>query len=519
MKNIFLTSFALFLLVIFGCTPKIPLELEEIHQTQYATAWSKLDNYPAKYGRSDDLHFFTPNEGFVINSQGYLSYTKDGGENWEIVHENEGTFFRCILFNNRNEGWLGTIGTDDPLLSSRDTTALYQTTDGGETWSPVSFIGPTPKGLCGLFKVNDKMIVGTGRVRGPSYFIKTMDSGKTWYSYDLNHLAGSLISTYFFDEKRGLLIGGTTNDKENSRSLVLETLDGGMSWDTIYLSEQIGEYPWKFAFPNEKEGYISIQRNIREGRFYHLQTKDGGRTWEEVVHSPDYYYVQGIGFINEDIGWMGGSNRWTYETRDGGETWNKKQNIGNGFNNFQTFGDSLVYGVGFGVFKNPDVQSKGMNLQKTSYRDGSLRATFMIKEGRRNGVATFYHPNGTIAAKGKYKNNFKQGKWTYFDEQGQLTATSKNNGSVFPISEKDAARIVGDYQTESGGIRSIFMEDGKFYSQRKEGRKFQIFPESPSHFFYDIDADVTIEFIKNDQGEVTHSISYQNGGFSRATKL
>ena len=339
------------ILFLTTCNRKTVQPLQEIQKSEPAYVWSKLDNYPIKTGRTDDLFFFDPSTGFVINSSGYLVYTEDGGVNWEVAYEDKGTFFRCMAFKNRQEGWLGNIGTDDPYLRSKDSIPLYETVDGGQNWKPVTFIGPQPKGLCGLQKVNDQVIVGCGRVRGPSFFIKTTDGGKSWNSYDLNHVAGSLIAPYFFDESHGFLIGGTTNDKLNCQSLVLETHDGGTNWDTVYISEQKGEYCWKFSFPTKDIGFISIQRNVKEGRFYHLQTTDGGQTWKEVEHSPGPYYVQGIGFINSKRGWIGGSSGETFETQDGGQTWLSRDDIGNGFNNFQFFGDTLAYGVGFGVFK------------------------------------------------------------------------------------------------------------------------------------------------------------------------
>ncbi len=60
--------------------------------------------YPINNGRSDDLHFFDDDTGFVINSGGYLSFTEDGGISWKVIHENKGTFFRCITFVNRQNG-------------------------------------------------------------------------------------------------------------------------------------------------------------------------------------------------------------------------------------------------------------------------------------------------------------------------------------------------------------------------------------------------------------------------------
>ena len=516
------TSLVLLFLVILSlhsCTPKLANPLQNIQAVEYSTSWQELKAYPVERGRSDDLHFFDPLTGFVINSQGYLSYTEDGGESWEIVFAKKGSFFRCITFKNRQEGWLGTLGPDDPYLPSRDLVALYETKDGGKTWSPVQFIGPDPKGLCGLHKINDQVIVGTGRVRGPSYFIKTTDGGKTWYSYDLNHLAGSLIATYFMDEAHGFLIGGTTKDKENSRSMVLETLDGGTSWDTIYLSEQTGEYPWKFSFPSPERGYISIQRNVRDGRFYHLQTEDGGKHWREVEHTPSYYYVQGIGFIDENIGWIGGSQTWTYETRDGGNSWKKFKEIGEGFNNFQFFGDSLAYGVGFGVYKNSDVQAQVKDFQKTYYANGQLRGHYTIKDNKRNGYAFTQHPNGTIASQGRFKDNLKHGKWKYYNEDGHAINKVKTKYGTSKVNDQRIQEYLGAYKTKDGSIRRILLENGQLYSQRGNGRKLPMFPETGNRFFYGFNTDITIEFVSDGSGEISHSITFQDGKYSTAMKM
>ncbi len=519
LSSILLTVIFTFLILLNqSCSVKLPKELQEIQNTQYTTSWEELRNYPIKRGRSDDLHFFSPLEGFVINSQGYLSYTKDGGDTWKIVYENKGTFLRCISFKNRDEGWIGTIGTDDKHLRSNDTIPMYETKDGGKSWSPVKFIGPTPKGLCGLQKVTDNMIVGTGRVRGPSFFIKTMDGGLTWHSYDLNHLAGSLISAHFIDENHGFIIGGTTQDKKNSRSLVLETFDSGATWDTIFLSDQIGEYPWKFSFPSKNIGYISIQRNNREGRTYYLATKDGGKTWSEQSYSRDYYYTQGIGFIDEKTGWIGGSNSATYETRDSGNSWKKIKNVGRGFNNFQFFGDSLAYGVGFGVFKFSKNSKK--KFQKEYYADGSLRGKYEIKRnGKRAGAAKIFYPSGKLKSQGSYKNNLKDKNWKYYDESGNLITESSLKDGIHKLSKKDLEAFVGTYELERGGYRKIILEDQQLYSQKEEGNKLPIFSENKNLFYFGFNPDITIEFIKNDKNEMIKTKTYQRGQYSFANKV
>jgi len=498
-----------------ACHPKLAIPLQEMQAKQYATGWRKIDAYPIPNGRSDDLHFFNKNKGFIINSNGYLSYTEDGGDSWEIRHENLGTFFRCIRFKNEKEGWLGTIGTDDVHLPSQDSIALYETSDSGFTWTPVSFVGPTPKGLCGLQVVNDKFVVGCGRVRGPSYFIKTEDGGDTWYSYNMDHLAGSLIAAYFFDEQHGLLLGGTTRDKKNCRSLVLKTRDGGMNWDTVYLSKQVGEYPWKFEFTSDKKGFISVQRNIKTGKFYHLQTENGGDSWREVIHSPDYYYVQGIGFIDEQIGWMGGSRGQTYETRDGGQSWNKLSGIGSGFNNFQFF-KPLAYGVGFGVYKSDDVMKSDRAPQRIFYNNDTLKLEAKMQDGRRNGLARYFHPNGKLEAEGHFKNNLKTGRWNYYGTEGQLLTSVRTRNGTARVSKKQLQKYIGSYRTEYGDFRNITLTDGILYTQRDGGDKLPVFPETSHRFFYAFNTDIIIEFIENDI--ITHARIRQNGEWTTAVR-
>ena len=516
------TIFAILLLLtilVTSCSPKISPHLKKIQETKYANSWEKVQSYPVKIGRSDDLHFFDEKTGFVINSQGYLSYTEDGGDTWEIVHENEGTFFRCITFKNRQEGWLGTIGTDEPLLGSRDSIALYETKDGGTSWSPVEFIGPTPKGLCGLQKVSDDVIVGCGRVRGPSYFIKTTDGGETWYSQNLDHVAGSLIAAHFFDASHGLLIGGTTRDKKNCRSMVLETENGGTTWDTIYLSEQQGEYPWKFAFPTKEKGYISIQRNVRDGRFYHLQTNDGGKSWQEVEHTPDYYYVQGIGFANKDIGYMGGTRGKTYETRDGGITWTPYRDIGDGFNNFQFFENGSAYGVGFGVFKCENVNKTSDQVKKQYYDSGEIKGKYAIENGKRNGLARTFHINGKVASQGFYKDNLKIKKWHFYDKEGQLIEEAKMKNGIAKISKKQLIKFEGSYKTSDGVVRKVFLKDNILHIQRNTDNPLPIIPESTSQFYYAFNSNVKIQFFTDTENNIIKAAILQNGRITEAKKI
>ena len=72
-------------------------------------------------------------------------------------------------------------------------------------------------------------------------------------------------------------------------------------------------------FPSKNVGYVSLQRNY-ESPIYFLKTVDGGATWDEMLFMNDYYFIQGIGFIDENLGWMGGNSSYpTFVTTDGGQ--------------------------------------------------------------------------------------------------------------------------------------------------------------------------------------------------------
>ena len=512
-------------LVLFGfiasCSPKIPSTFKEQQELHYSRSWKKMDSYPMKFGRTDDLHFFNPDRGFVISSEGKMFLTEDGGETWELKFEKEmESFFRCLTFRDSLNGWMGTLGTGDNALRSDDPTIMYETHDGGESWSPTEFDGPYPGGLCGLQTVSDKVIVGCGRVRGPSYFIKSTDGGATWKSYDMNHLAGSLIAPYFYDENHGMLIGGTTQDKIECRSLILETFDGGATWDTMYVSKQKGEYCWKVSYPSEKRGFISIQRNVEDGYTYCLQTEDGGKTWFENFVTEGQYYVQGVGFINENLGWLGGSTGFTMETRDGGKTWMKMVDIGSGFNKFQFFGDSLAYGTGFGVFKMKNPKPLPNSPQKDYFENGKLASNVFYKNGLKHGHAEYYYENGTLKSHGSYNQNLRSGKWTFFNENGEVLNKIKFKNGQAKISKETYKDFIGSYRVRADRERIITLENGKLYSKLSgSSTKFEIYPISTTEFIYENEPRIQVEFVRDEDGKVTHHLMRNRGRESRAEKM
>lgn len=310
--------------------------------------WVELESSPF-VARHNDASFVSAGTGWIVNGEGEIYRTEDGGDSWRLMLESPTTHFRSVGFVDEQVGWAGSVGLGE--FDNTDPVVLRETRDGGMTWTPVEdFEGPDPVGLCGMQIVNDSTVVAVGRVRGPAFFIKTNDAGASWTSMNLDSLAAGLIDVRFFDPDTGYAVGLTNDAHEESSGVILSTTDGGATWSHRFTTRRTGEWFWKISFPSRNVGYVSLQRNTRSP-IYFARTGDGGLTWEEKIFSEEYYFVQGIGFLTEDVGWVGGnSSRPTFETRDGGETW-RSARFGSRVNRFRFLGDTLGYAVGRKVYR------------------------------------------------------------------------------------------------------------------------------------------------------------------------
>jgi len=327
-------------------------------QTQYK--WNLLPNSPVASSRTDDIWFFDELTGWLVNSSGYVCKTEDGGASWVpkfFLYPNlpSKPYLRCMGWANRQYGWFGAVtGIHDAQLkypSQYIRTLLHHTKDGGETWEPVMNLPEgSPAGICGFYAVNERVVYGSGTndpgLPGPA-IIKTTDGGASWELIDMQPYADNLIDIYFFDENRGIVVGGKIHSDcpkhpagyppprlsryAQLKPVVLRTYDGGKTWSNTAAGTQglsCGEWGWKIQFLNEKIGFVSLENFVSAAI---LKTTDGGESWTryDVKDSEGNIInndLEGIGFMNENQGWVGG---WGYNfqgymnsyTEDGGETW------------------------------------------------------------------------------------------------------------------------------------------------------------------------------------------------------
>jgi photosystem II stability/assembly factor-like uncharacterized protein len=314
----------------------------------HSQSWTLLSNSPAAGFRHDDLFFINPDTGWVVNVDGYIYKTTDGGNSFITQLNQPSTSFRCVGFANAAKGWAGNLGTGS-WSPTTDTLPLYQTLDSGNTWQAVTNItGPLPKGICGISVVNDTVVYACGRVGGPAYIMKTTDGGASWTSAPFLN-AFYLVDCHFFSVDTGIVVGCTGTSFANELYAVYYTTDGGQTWIQTATTTTFNGHGWKIDFPSRYTGYVSIETSGTDSVPV-LKTTDGGLTWQEKLWSAPIWFAQGIGFINDSTGWCGSSMNEVKQTTDAGDTWNIVPFVYN-FNRFRKINDTLAYASGNRIWK------------------------------------------------------------------------------------------------------------------------------------------------------------------------
>ena len=228
-----------------------------------------------------------------------------------------------------------------------------------------------PVAICGISVVSEQVVYGSGTNRPNDFpgMIKTLDGGTTWTAIDMSAHASILIDTYFTDSLHGWVVGGKANaptptTRDMLKPVVLETTDGGMTWTNRLAGDEaefpFGEWGWKIQFLNDRLGFVSLE-NFTAGAI--LKTTDGGKTWTRLkINDPQgNVNLEGVGFIDENQGWVGGwgssdlsmPTGFSSATTDGGLNWTNANEIGLRINRFRFFRNpvSVGYASGFTVYK------------------------------------------------------------------------------------------------------------------------------------------------------------------------
>ncbi|ESZ51701.1 hypothetical protein X731_03745 [Mesorhizobium sp. L2C054A000] len=292
--------------------------------------------------RYDDIWFIGTDTGWGVNSAGQIVHTEDAGATWTIQHTVDAdTWLRCMSFTSPIDGWVGSITRRQRLWKTED----------GKTWTDMTArLPPLPSAICGISSPSKGVVFasGTQYPNREAAVMHTTDGGLTWNSISMAAHANLLIDTYFVDDLHGWVVGGnggTTYDQ--LKPVVMFTSDGGKTWENKLQNSGIdfptGEWGWKIQFLNPQVGFVSLENDTAAAI---LKTTDGGQTWKRIpIDDPQRNVeLEGIGFLNDQVGWVGGwghgfmsgsPDGTTSGTTDGGATWFDANGVGRFINRFR----------------------------------------------------------------------------------------------------------------------------------------------------------------------------------------
>ena len=235
-----------------------------------------------------DISFVDANNGWVVG-ENFILKTTNGGVDW-IQQIHDSLYCNAVFFIDENIGWL--VGS-----------VILKTTDGGNIWIPKPIGG-------GDIQFLDPL---TGILAGSSIF-KSTDGGDNWIESLWGGMTGHFDRISFSDSENGFVIHHYTGGGFGQNFFIERTTNGGADWITT-------NYPWAQCRDvhsiNSNIVYVVGIGSQAPVRGAILKSSDGGTTWNEQFFELDKT-LNGVHFVNENIGWVVGDSGTVLHTTNGG---------------------------------------------------------------------------------------------------------------------------------------------------------------------------------------------------------
>jgi photosystem II stability/assembly factor-like uncharacterized protein len=213
-------------------------------------------------------------------------------------------------------------------------------------WTPKNIL-PTNSALNSIFfpTANTGYAVGYDYNSSVGIIIKTIDGGDTWDTLSSGTVA-QLNSVYFPDTNTGYVVGGA-GDWENGAGIILKTIDGGKTWNTLW--SDTSSLLNSVFFTDVATGYaVGYDFNSYVGKI--IKTIDGGATWDTLSRGTDdlrqvFFADVNTGYATGGRYYNGGDFGTFLKTTDGGTTWTTISSVPNFYSIYFTNADT-GYGVG-----------------------------------------------------------------------------------------------------------------------------------------------------------------------------
>ncbi len=178
---------------------------------------------------------------FGIQNPGTGYYTSDGGKSWDVVYRDTtpGIFFNSLMFADEDHG----IALSDPVDSC---SFVLLTENRGRTWKsikglPVLYEGEynfAASNSCIDYHDDGRAWIITGG--NAARVMVSEDNGDSWEVFNTGLVHGNAssgnFSVSFYDNKNGIVVGGTYDKPELNEDIAAWSSDGGRTW---HLSEKM----------------------------------------------------------------------------------------------------------------------------------------------------------------------------------------------------------------------------------------------------------------------------------------
>ncbi len=232
---------------------------------------------------------------------GVLYQTTDGGQTWTINRLTGLNLIMSMYFLDRLNGWITSydvVGIN--LLVVR----IHKTADGGKTWTLAhSFISSYE--LRSIWAVNQNTVIAVG---DSARVIMTTNAGVTWNQITMPSADHDtkFQSIVFTDSSTGLMAGISTLGRDN---YVFKTTDSGKTWVIAFSNKDY--YIFHLQMLDSNNGYAvghisKWQPHMIYGALF--KTTDGGQNWQEMLVNGDNNAYYGVSFINQESGFIAGED-------------------------------------------------------------------------------------------------------------------------------------------------------------------------------------------------------------------
>jgi len=238
------------------------------------------------------------------HQEGFLYKTEDGGASWMLKLDVSAfleTLYDVIFpsssisiagsdylhFFKSNDNWESSVGT---------------------VWEP--WMLPALLPVRRFYQINDSILVFAG---GTRYFngmyAVSRDTGRTWKHDTLSH------------EMRGISFANDLVGYISGHGIVLKTIDGGHSFDTLQLADD-----FFISISALTENHVVIASN--QGKI--LKSVDGGATWDNVYNKAflgNSKNINDMTFADQHEGYAVGNYGLALKTTDGGNSWTRIEGL------------------------------------------------------------------------------------------------------------------------------------------------------------------------------------------------